>query len=115
MTIVFACKKFHQFIYGKHVEVETDHKPLVNISKKTLNDSLMRLQGMLLHLQLYDLEVIYRKGTKLYVADTLSRACQEIGPNDTLEEQLEIDIVLPISTPKLNELKEEMLKNLVLQ
>ena len=44
-NIVFACEKFHQFIYGKHVEVETDHKPLVNIFKETLNDCPMRLQG----------------------------------------------------------------------
>ena len=113
MAIVFACEKFHQFIYGKHVEVETDHKPLVSIFKKTLNDS--ELQRMLLRLQQYDLEVSYQKGTELYVADTLSRAYQEIGPNDTLEEELEIHIVLPISTPKLNELREETLKDPVLQ
>ena len=76
----------------------------------------MRLQRMrLLRLQQYDLEVIYRKGTELYVADILSRAYQEIGPNDTLEEELEIHIVLPISTPKLNELLEETLKDPVLQ
>ena len=86
-----------------YIEVETDHKRPVNIFKKTLNHCPMSLQRMLLRLQQYDLEVIYRKGTELYVADTLSRAYQEIGPNDTLEEELEIHIVLPISTPKLNE------------
>ena len=31
LATVFACEKFHQFIYGKQVDVETDHKPLVNI------------------------------------------------------------------------------------
>ncbi len=74
----------------------------------------MRLQRMLLRLQQCDLEVSYRKGTELYVADTLSRAYQEIGPNDTLEEELEIHIVLPISTPRLNELREETLKDPIL-
>ena len=44
-NIVFGCEKFHQFIYGKHVEVETDQKPLVNIFKKTLNDCPMRYNG----------------------------------------------------------------------
>ena len=27
LAIVFACDKFNQFIYGKTVQVETDHKP----------------------------------------------------------------------------------------
>ena len=49
------------------------------------------------------------------MADTLSRAYQELGPNDTLEEELEIHIVLPISTPKLIELRDETLKDPVLQ
>ncbi len=25
---VYGCKKFHQYVYGKEVEVESDHKPL---------------------------------------------------------------------------------------
>ena len=36
LGIVFACRKFDQFIYGKRVVVETDHKPLEVIAKKTL-------------------------------------------------------------------------------
>ena len=59
----------------------------------------MRLQRMLLRLQQYDLQVTYKKGTELYVADTLSRAYQEVDPNDSLEEELEIHMVLPI-TPR---------------
>jgi hypothetical protein len=37
LAIVFACEKFHQYIFGKKVQVETDHKPLVSIFKKPLN------------------------------------------------------------------------------
>ena len=107
LAIVFACEKFHQFIYGKQVDVETDHKPLVNIFKKSLNDCPMRLQRMLLRLQQYDLRMIYAKGTKLNVADMLSRAYQSGDPNDTREEDLEINVVLPISEAKLRELQEE--------
>ena len=107
LAIVFACEKFHQFIYRKQVDVETDHKPLVNIFKKSLNDCPMRLQRMLLCLQQYDLRVTYAKGTELYIADTLSRAYQPSNPNDTLEEDLEIHVILPISGAKLRELQEE--------
>ena len=52
---------------------------------------------MLLRLQQYDLQVTYKKGTELYVADSLSRAYQEVDPNDTLEEELEIHVVLPMT------------------
>lgn len=31
LAIVFATKKFNDFIYGRPVEIETDHKPLVAI------------------------------------------------------------------------------------
>jgi hypothetical protein len=114
LAIVFACEKFHLFIYGKSVTVETDNKPLVSIFKTSLNDCPMRLQRMLLRLQQYDLQVVYKKGIELYVADTLSRAYQEIGADDSLEESLEIHMVLPISAPKLKELQEETRKDPVI-
>lgn len=28
LAVVFACQKFDQYIFGKVVQVETDHKPL---------------------------------------------------------------------------------------
>ena len=37
-------------------------------------DAPARLQRMLLRLQRYNLEVDYRKGPLMYIADTLSRA-----------------------------------------
>ena len=102
-------------MYVKTIQVETDHKPLVSIFKKSLNDCPMRLQRMLLRLQQYDLQVTYKKGTELYVADTLSRAYQQADPNDTLEEELEIHMVLPIAPSKLKELQEETQKDPALQ
>ena len=42
--------------------------------KKYLLDAPKRLQRMLLGLQKFDLEVVYKKGTELYIADTLSMA-----------------------------------------
>ena len=107
LAIVFACQKFHDYIYGKKVQVETDHKPLVNIFMKPLNECPMRLQRMLIKLQQYDLEVHYKPGKELWIADQLSRAYQQNSNEDDLEEELEIQIVLPISTPKLNQLKED--------
>ena len=35
LAIVFACTKFHDYIYGKEVIIESDHKPLETIFKKS--------------------------------------------------------------------------------
>ena len=36
LAIVFALDRFHTYIYGKRITVETDHKPLISIVKKAL-------------------------------------------------------------------------------
>jgi transposase InsO family protein len=77
---------------------------------------------MLLRLQKYDLEVNYKKGSEMYVADTLSRAFLKTHTDKTnqdhiftitrsyIEQELEnINVVqgLPISNERLNQIKEE--------
>ena len=62
-------------IFGRDVvHVETDHKPLEEIFKKSLCDAPAKLQRMLLQLQRYNLEVKYKKVSLMFIADTLSRA-----------------------------------------
>jgi hypothetical protein len=73
LAIEFACTRFHQYIFGQKVEIETDHKPLVAIFSKSLNDCPARIQRMRLKLQKYHLELMYTPGVKLVAADTLSR------------------------------------------
>ena len=78
LAIVYACEKFDQYIYGKSdVVVESDHKPLETIFRKPIHSAPKRLQRMRLRLQSYDIRVDsveYKKGTTMYLADTLSRA-----------------------------------------
>ena len=75
LAIVFACERFYVYIYGRNmVTVESDHQPLETIVRKPLNDAPKRLQRMLLQLQRYSLNVCYKKGKHMYMADTLSRA-----------------------------------------
>ena len=72
---MFACEKFDKYIFGRDVvHVETGHKPLEEMFKKSLCDAPARLQRMLLRLQRYNLEVRYERGPLMYIADTLSRA-----------------------------------------
>ena len=75
LAICFGCEKFDQFLAGRHdpVVVETDHKPLEIIFKKSLISAPKRLQRMLLKLQRYNLDVRYVKVSKMYISDMLSR------------------------------------------
>ncbi|XP_019614003.1 PREDICTED: uncharacterized protein K02A2.6-like [Branchiostoma belcheri] len=91
LAIVFAAQKFNQYIHGREVvTVQSDHKPLEVIFKKPLLDAPKRLQRMLLRLQKYHLKVIYRKGTEMHIADTLSRAYLTQTESKTRRDEYEI-------------------------
>lgn len=93
LAICFAIDKFHQYIYGKKVIVETDHKSLVPIFKKNLNQCPARLQRMLLKLQKYDLQVMFKPGKELIIADTLSRA----NLAETYQDNMDLELHMAFS------------------
>ena len=74
LAVVNSCSKFHHYVFGRHVTVESDHKPLQAIFSKPLLAAPMRLQSMMLRLQQYDLTVTYKPGKDIPIGDTLSRA-----------------------------------------
>ena len=83
LAIVFACEKFDQYIFGRSdVVVESDHRPLETIFKKPILNSPKRLQRMRLRLQNYNIQVEYKRGTTMFLADTLSRAYLENEPEE---------------------------------
>ena len=53
LAVVPGCQRFHQYIYGKKVVIQSDHTPLEVIMKKPLHNTSPRLQRMLLSLQKY--------------------------------------------------------------
>ena len=61
LAVLFACTKFHDYIYGQDIVVEMDHQPLVTIVQKPLLSAPARLQRMLLRLQKY-ITLVYKKG-----------------------------------------------------
>ena len=87
LSIVFACTKFHDYVYGKPFHVYNDHLPLKSIFTKSIVKSPPRIQRFLVCLQKYNFEMHYMQGSLLTVADTLSRAtltdCQtEVDENE---------------------------------
>ena len=101
LAIVFACQKFHHYIYGFPTNVQSDHKPLESIMNKPLSQVSPRLQRMLLKLQRYNLAVKYTRGKEMHIADALSRAHLNITEeNDSEEIELAIHTLtkhLPVS------------------
>ena len=59
------------------MRVESDHQPLQTILKKSLIDAPKRLQRMMLQLQRYDINVCYKRGKDMLIADALSRNYKE--------------------------------------
>ena len=98
LAIVFGVEKFESYLYGRKFKVETDHKPLESILKKSLLSAPKRLQRMMLPLQNFDFEVEYNKGTLLHLADTLSRAYLPHGQVKCSKEDvfLTLDVRSPI-------------------
>ena len=75
LAIVFGCAKFAEYVVGRDTTVETDHKPLEAIIKKPLHAAPLRLQRMLVQLQHYPgIQLVYKRGVSLHLADALSRA-----------------------------------------
>lgn len=56
LAILFSCVRFEQYILGKPVTIESDHRPLQTIIKKPLLSIPKRLQRMFLALQRYDID-----------------------------------------------------------
>jgi len=116
---VFGCTKFHQYIFGRHVIVESDHKPLQAICDKPLHKTPPRLQGLLLRLQKYDYEIIYKPGKTMFLADTPSRAFlkearEDIVPDLSVNEVYLLSY-LPISPDKYQEFQKSTSEDSELQ
>jgi hypothetical protein len=71
----FGTKKFHNYIYGANINVQTDHKPLVPIMQKNISKiGSVRLKRIRLKLLKYNLSVYYVPDKYLYCVDLLSRS-----------------------------------------
>jgi len=71
LAIVWSCKYFRQYLYGRTFTIVTDHRPLAWIfSVKVPSSRLLRWP---LKLEEYEYEVKYKKGSSNTNADALSR------------------------------------------
>ena len=108
IAIVFAVEKFNDYTLGNKTIVFSNHKTLESILKKPLDRALKRLQGMIICLQKYHLEVRYEKGSKVFLADTLLRAFLPAGEQDENEfETINMIKYLPVSEGRLLHIQQD--------
>ena len=75
LALVWACETFSDYVIGKHITLETDHKPLVPLLGKTNLDSLLpQILRFQLCLMRFSYNIHHIPDKDLYTADTLSRA-----------------------------------------
>ena len=76
LAIIFGAKKFHNFLFGRHFSIESDHQPLsylFNETKGVSQTASSRIQRWALTLSAYHYTIRHKPGTTLSNADALSR------------------------------------------
>ena len=71
LAVIFACIRFNTYLQGHRFTVQSDHKPLEMIHLKSMHNVPLCLQRMLLQLQKYDMEIKYKPGSEMLLADAL--------------------------------------------
>lgn len=80
LGIVWGCKHFRPYLYGRKFTLYTDHKPLTySLNLKEPNQRLIHWR---LSLAEFDYDVHYKPGKQNVVADGLSRVTHEININE---------------------------------
>ena len=111
LAVQFSLESLHQYIYGKKVTIESDHKPLGAIVKKALASEPPRLQRILLRMQNYDYTLEYKPGKELVLPEMPSRAPLPETAYGSMEEEIVPHVHLltsnlPVSKPNLEKIIE---------
>ena len=110
LAACWSLKKFNHYVFGKKVTIETEHKPLESIWKKTIMSTSPRLQRLLLKMARYDVEIRYIQGNTNVIADAIPRVSYMEPPLKEDEVPLlEVNAItstLPASPAKLEKIRQ---------
>lgn len=115
LAIHFALNKFHQYTFGRHTTVISDHKPLQSITKKSPGQgtrAATKHVAASAEIRLHS-QVLPRK--KLAVADAMSRAYLKDTQCDSPAEELNVVCRQRIKPTTLETIKEQSPSDQLLQ
>ena len=73
LGILHSLEKFHHYCFGREVLIITDHKPLVSMFKRDVATMSQCIEHILLKIHQYRVQIIYKPGPEIFIADWLSR------------------------------------------
>ena len=99
LALVWACEKFHPYVYGVPLELVTDHKPL-EVIYGPKSKPCARIERWVFQMQPYKFKVNYEPGPK-NIANLLSRLVgnSETKGNHSSEAEEYVRLVAVTATP----------------
>ena len=73
LGILHGLDKFYHYCFSREVLIITDHKPLVSMFKKDVAKLSQCIQCILLKIHQYRVQIIYKPGPEIFIADWLLR------------------------------------------
>ena len=84
LGIFHGLKKFHHYCFAREVHVITDHKLLVAIFKKDVATLSQCIQCILLKIHQYRVQILYKPGPEIFIADWLSQHNHKEGKDEPI-------------------------------
>lgn len=116
LALVYGCERFHYYLYGCSFTLETDHRPLLGLLKKPLEDMSPRIQRLAYRLLRYQFTLQHVPGKNLKIPDTLSREpLPEMIDTNYLDNNLRVFTVISTSKENADRLKKAISQDAILQ
>lgn len=116
LSILFACKKFEFYTYGRKIKIRNDHKPLTSIIRKEIHKiPSAKLQNIRLKLLRYDIELEYAPGKTIHIADYLSRYAMQHKEEDVEKDLINAVLSINVSNERKIEFQKETESDVVLK
>jgi hypothetical protein len=102
LALVFAVKKFHQYLFGNRFVMYTDHKPLLGLFAENCSlpaRAAARVLRWAILLSAYDYVLKYREGTRNGNADGLSRLPLDMRTGEASQKVVSVALMELVSAP----------------
>ena len=79
LGILHGLERFHHYCFSREVLMITDHKLLISVFKKDVATLSQSIQHILLKIHQYRVQMVYKPGPEIFIADWLLRHNHTVG------------------------------------